>query len=156
MAAKQAIRMRLYLFLKLVQINVTFFDNVHILYIHVYHPSYTLIKSISKPVHLFAFTVAFMLFVNFILKDIIYNFLYIHIILSEPSERCSLSHGRYLCRDEQQCINITKVCNHVSDCHDSSDEGDKCGMIFIYFCMFFLQNLIMILVDPMSLSLTLS
>jgi len=67
MAAKQAIRMRLYLFLKLVQINVTFSDNVHILYIqkmymYITH-RYTLIKSISKPVHLFAFTVAFMLLV---------------------------------------------------------------------------------------------
>uniref|UniRef100_K1QMY2 Prolow-density lipoprotein receptor-related protein 1 n=1 Tax=Magallana gigas TaxID=29159 RepID=K1QMY2_MAGGI len=47
-------------------------------------------------------------------------------LFSEPHERCR-REGLFLCANNQQCLNTSRLCDGKSDCWDGSDEQGKCG-----------------------------
>lgn len=40
---------------------------------------------------------------------------------------CEMADGNFLCKSEDECVSLDKVCNGSPDCTDKSDEGGSCN-----------------------------
>ena len=42
-------------------------------------------------------------------------------------EDCKVERNLHLCNDNTTCISLNELCDGVTNCPDSSDEGPKCN-----------------------------